>query len=148
MSTLNVTNFFSVDSQGAEKTGKQGSSTDSPKTPFAITVDGLVHQVTGQIATATVKALWDDDDDLPATIDYFHFWADQDCYLQFVTSATSVVFPVLAKVPFVLSGNTMLGAATNTDITGGATPSVVEIDHINCGNYSGSTLNFVVSVID
>lgn len=148
MSVLNLWNYFSVSSQGAEKTGKQGAITDAAQTPFAVTVDGLVHEVTGQIATATVKALWDDDDDLPATVDYFFFVADQNCYLQFVGAAVNFTVPILAKVPFVLSGNTILAAANNTDITGGSEPAVVEIDHINCGNYSGSTLNFHVAVID
>ncbi len=148
MATLNIWEYFSVVSQGTEKTGKQGTSTDAPQTPFAVTVDGLVHQVTGQVDDDEIQTIWDEDDDAPGDMAYFHFWADQDCYLQIIATATNVVFPILAKVPFVLSGNTLLAAANTTPLVAGATPSTTEIDSIIVSNVSGSTLNFVASIVD
>lgn len=146
--SLLITNYFSLQNEGVEISGKQGSYTDDPKEPFSITVTGNAHQAQGTCATSTVKKIWDDDESIVTTITYFFFWADQDCFIQFVTSGTNFVVPVLAKTPFILSGNTMIAAANNTDISGGASPSVVEIDHINIGNYSGNLLNFNAIVIE
>lgn len=148
MATLLITNYFSLQNEGVEISGKQGSITDDPKEPFSITITGNSQQIQGTCATATVKKLWDDDESLTATITYFFFWSDQNCYLQFVSGSTNFTIQILAKVPFIMSGNTLLAAANTTDITGGATPSVAEIDHINIGNYSGNTLNFNAIVIE
>lgn len=148
MATLNITNFFELDSQGAVKTGKQGTSTDGPKTPFPVTVTGLCHQITGTVADDAIETIWDEDSDTPADFDYLHFWADQDCYLQIIGAATNVIFPIEAKVPFVLSANTMLAAADTTAMTAGVAPSVAAIDSIIVSNMSGSALNYVASIID
>lgn len=148
MATLNITNFFNLLSQGAEKTGKQGTITDAFQTPFAITVTGTCHQITGSLATAAVATPWDEDDDLPADFDYIHFWSDQACYLQIITTATNFIIPILAKVPFVLSGNTALAAANTTPMSAGVTPSTTAIDSIVISNVSGTTMNYTLSIID
>ncbi len=149
MATLNLWNYFSLDTQGGEKTGKQGTSTDGPLVPFALTVDGTSQSDTGTLATATVRQIWASASDFPTTFNYFHFWADQDCYLQFVSGATNFTIKVEAKVPFVMPGfGTLLAAANTTAITGGTEPTLAAVATINLGNYSGSTLNYVFSAID
>lgn len=40
------------------------------------------------------------------------------------------------------------GSATTTQITGGAEPSLEDIDSIMLGNYSGSTMNYSVALVD
>lgn len=147
--TLEITNNFSLDSQGITKSGKQGAIADSPATPFEITVDGRVFQVTDTLATATVVTVYDDDNDTPADFDYLFFWADQDMYIQIVGSGTNAIFKVKAKTPFVLPGfDTILAAADTTIITGGAEPTLTDIDSVVLGNYSGTTANYHFAVID
>ena len=143
MSTLNVWTYLSHSLVGGETTAKQGTSTDAPQTPFAITAAGHQYDLKGTLATATVKTLWDEDSNFPATFLYAHFWADQICYLQLVAQSTNVVHRVAAKQPFVLPGySTILPAANTTLITGGTEPTLSQIDSIAIGNYTGTTLNF------
>lgn len=148
MATLNITNNFTLDSLGVEKSGKQGTTTDPADTPFEITVTGTAHHVSGSLATASVTTVYDDDNDTPADWDYLHYWADQDSYIQIIGSGTNVVFKVLAKTPFVLSYDSMLAAADTTAITGGSEPSLTDIDSIVIGNYSGTTMSYTFAVID
>lgn len=148
MATLSIWNYFSLPVQGSENTGKQGSSTDAPQTSFDITVTGTIDKITGSLATATVRTLFDDDADFPIDWDYLHYWADQDSYIQIIGSATNVILKVEAKVPFVLSFDSMLAAANTTIITGGTEPTLTDIDSIVIGNYSGSTMNFTFAVVD
>ena len=143
MSTLKVFNYLSHNLLGSETTAKQGTTTDSPQTPFAITSAGSEYDLKGTCATATVKTLWDEDTNFPATFLYAHFWADQICYLQLIAQSTNVIHRIAAKQPFVLPGySTLLAAANTTIITGGSEPTLSQIDSIVLGNYSGSTLNF------
>lgn len=147
--TLSIVSNFSLPTQGRTLTGKQGAATDSFDEALDITVDGQVHEVIGSLATATVVTAYDDDDDVPADWDYLYFWADQDCYIQIIGSASNVIFKVEATVPFWLSGfDSVLAAANTTAITGGSEPILTDIDSIVIGNYSGSTMNYHLAIID
>ena len=54
-----------------------------------------------------------------------------------------------ANVPLVLPGFDSINAAANsTLITGGTEPTMSDIDSIALGNYSGSTANYTLAVID
>lgn len=147
MATLSILNSFSLPTQGRTLTGKQGTSTDSVSTAFEITVTGTTHTMIGTLATATVNTLWDDDNDFPIDWDYLYFWADQDVYLQIV-STTNVIFKILAKVPFTMTYDSLLAAADATIITGGSEPTLVDIDSIVLGNYSGSSVNYQLTLVD
>lgn len=149
MATLNIVNNFSLESQGSTFTGKQGLAASEFAEEFGITVTGTIHQVIGSLATASVKAVYDDDDDVPADWDYLFFWADQDCYIQIIGSGTNVTFKVAAKQPFVLPGfDLVLGAADTTAITGGTEPTLQDVDQVTIGNYSGTTMNYLFAIID
>lgn len=148
MSTLNCWNYVSHDLVGGESTAKQGTTTDPPQTPFPITAAGHEYNVKGTLTTATVKTLWDEDSNFPATFLYAHLWVDQIAYLQLIAQATNVIHRLRAKVPFVLPGySTLLAAANTTIITGGAEPTLSQIDSIAIGNYSGSTLNYHLMLV-
>lgn len=152
MATLSLWNSFSLPSQGVEKTGKQGAATAAPQTPFDITVTGTGLFLTGTLATATVRTIFDDDSEFPVSFDYLHYWADQNSYLQLIFAATNVILPVLAKVPFVLgplAANLVgLAAANTTIITGGTEPTLTDLDSVVIGNYSGTTMNFTFAIPD
>lgn len=143
MSTLNIWNSLSHNLLGSETTAKQGTTTDDPRTPFAITAAGHEYDVKGTLTTATVKTLWDEDSNFPATFLYGFLWTDQIAYVQLIAQATNVVHRLGAKQPFVLPGySTCLGAENTTIIAGGTEPTLSQIDSIVLGNYSGSTLNY------
>lgn len=143
MSTLNIWNSLSHNLLGSETAAKQGTTTDDPQTPFAITAAGTEYDVKGTLTTATVKTLWDASADFPATFLYAHIWVDQIAALQLIAAATNVQIRIAAKQPFVLPGySTILAAADTTLITGGAEPSWSAMSKIALGNYSGSTLNY------
>lgn len=149
MPTLYIQNNFSLNSQGNVKSGKQGDILSSVLDPLAVTVVGQTHSVTGALATASAVTVYDDDDDVPADWVYLYFWADQDCYLQLIVAGASCVFKVKALQPFVLPGfDAILPAASATPIAGGAEPVPLDIDSVVIGNYSGSTLNYVFSVVN
>lgn len=149
MATLNIINNFEAALLGgAEVFGKQGSADDGLLDAFSITITGPSHLVPGQLSTATVVTVYDDDNDVPTDWDYLFFWSDQDCYLQAVASATNVVHKIKAKVPFTLGYDSLLAAADTTIITGGSEPSVTDIDSIVIGNYSGNTMNYLFAVFD
>jgi hypothetical protein len=85
--------------------------------------------------------------DNPSTWDYLFYWADQDTQIQLLTAGTSVTLGVLQYVPFVLSNDAFLcddDAATNNV----AEATLVQIDEITVGNYSGATANYVIVIID
>lgn len=148
MATLYVGNYLSMLNDGSEITAKHGETTDAVQTPFAVTVTGNVHQAKNTLATATVRALWDSTNFVPATFAYAHFVADQICYLQLRTSAAQIIHKIAAKEPFVLPGySTILPAANTTIMAGGTEPTTVAITSIVLGNYSGSTLNYALSLI-
>lgn len=160
MATLRIINNVSLDSQGSTTIVKQGSTTDLATTAFEFSVDGKVHQVKATLATASVVTLWDEDDDTPGNFVYFIYWADQDTYLQFISTGQgsptngSFIVKVEAKCPFVMPGfDEMLAQASTTAITGGTEPSSLtdptwgDIDSVVMGNYSGSTVNYNCAVI-
>lgn len=144
---LNIANYFSVVSNGSQAMGKQGNATDDPKTEYAISITGNVTRKANTLATATVNQLYGTQD-LLTPFTYLHFWADQDCYLQFIGSSTNVTVKVKALVPYVMSVDGILPAANTTEITGGATPSLQTIASIYLGNYSGTTLNYTISLVN
>ncbi len=149
MATLKIISNFEMSSQGLDISGKQGAATADAETALSITVTGTVHKVVGTLATATVITIYDDDDDYPADWDYAFFWADADCYIQIIAGSTNVVFKVEATVPFWIPGfDSCLPAANATLITGGTEPTLTDIDSIAIGNYSGSSLNYVLAIID
>lgn len=149
MATLEIINNFSLDSNGRIKTGKQGAAADgfSEEFPLAATIAGTCHFIEGLLSTAAVLTVFDDDDDVPADWDYLYFWADQDMYIQLI-STTNVIFKCQAKVPFTLSYDSLLAAANATAITGGTEPTLVDIDSVVLGNYSGTPANFLFALID
>lgn len=148
MATLSIFNRFTMELLGVEHSGKQGSADSEPEDSFDITVDGSIQEQAGSLATAAVRTLWDEDDDNPAGFDYLYFWSDTDCYLQLIGQTTNFIVKVEAKVPYTLSTNQILAAANTTAMSAGVTPSVEAIDSIVLANVSGSTLNYVCSVID
>lgn len=148
MATLEVVNNFLLTSQGLVKSGKQGLAAGAFTDAFTISVQGQCHNVTGSLATASVWTVYDDDNDTPIDFVYLFYWSDQDSYIQIIGSASNAIFKVAAYEPFVISGyDVVLAAANVTPITGGAEPSVTDIDSIVIGNYSGSTMNFVFAVV-
>lgn len=149
MATLELKSNFSIETQGITYTGKQGASTLAVGDPLEITVSGTIHDVLSSLNTATVVTVYDDDNDVPADWDYAFYWADQDSYIQIIGSGSNAIFKVEAYVPFWISGfDAILAAADTTIITGGAEPSLTDIDSIVIGNYSGSTMNFLFALID
>lgn len=147
MATLSIINNFELASQGISKFGKQGAIASGFNDEFDITVTGTCHYVTGQLATATVITVFDDDVSALIDFTYLYFWADVDMYIQIIGSATNAIFKVLATVPFTLTYDSILAAANTTIITGGTEPSVTDIDSVVLGNYSGGTGNYVFAVI-
>lgn len=149
MATLSITNNLELTSQGVTTDAKQGLAASPLAEPFDITVSGTVHKVIGSLPTATVRIVYDDDDDAPADWDYLYFWADQICSIQIVGSGSNVIHRVAAYQPFVLPGyGTMLAAANTTIMDGGTEPTLTDIDTVAIGNYSGNTMNYVFLVID
>lgn len=145
MATLNVTNFVSIFANGAEHVLKQGTSASDPKTPFEISVTGRIFDQGSDLADDAAKALWVAANDYPATFDHGWFWADQDCYLQLIGTATNVVVPVKADVPVYIPPS-LLAAEDTTVIS--ATPTVTALSKIACWNASDSTLNWRLLLVD
>src|SRR3990167_4014662 len=149
MATLSIINNLSLPTQGNTFTGKQGLAANGFSTALTITVTGTVHSVVGSLATATVVTVYDDDNDVPADLDYLYFWSDVDMYIQLIGSGSNVIFKNEASQPFVLPGfDTLLAAADTTIITGGTEPTLTDIDSVVIGNYSGGTGNYVFAVFD
>lgn len=150
--TLKIINNAVLDSDGITDTVKQGNATDAVTDQFSITtqtITGTAHKRKGQIATATVNTIYNAANDLPATGDYLHFWADQDCYLQLIGTATNFTVKVMAGVPMVLPGfNKLLCAASTSLITGGAEPSMEALQKVVVGNYSGTTANYTLLIVN
>lgn len=146
--TLSIVNNFDLSAQGLDITGKQGAATAAFATAYDITVTGTCHRVIDAIPTATVRTAYDASTDFPATFAYVHYWADQITYVQIVSSATNATFKIAAYQPFVLPGyGTILAAANTTLITGGSEPTLAAVAKIAVGNYSGSTANYILSII-
>jgi hypothetical protein len=151
MATLNLWNYFSLDSQGGENTGKQGSIADAPQTPFPVTVTGTGLFLTGSFATATPRTIYDDSGDFPASFDFTHYWCDVNSYIQFVFGASNVILPVLAKVPFCLAplaANLCGIAAANTTIMTGTEPTLTDLDKVVIAQWSGGTANYRFEMVD
>lgn len=154
MATLKLINYMILNSQGVDTVGKQGNildaSTDlyNPATSTVL-IAGDKHDVRKTLATATVVTAYDDSASAVTGFDYGFFWADVDMYVQLVTASVQVIHKVLAKTPYVIPGyGTCLPAANTTIMSGGTEPTTVEIKKINIGNYSGSTGNFILLLVD
>lgn len=149
MATLSILSNFSLPSLGLTIKGKQGLATATIDEPLEISVSGTDHVVRGSLATDSKKTIFDDDDDVPATFDYLFFWADQDCFLQLIATATNVIFKIEATVPFWMPGfGSLLAAANTTEVSTGSDPSVTAIDSVVVLNRSGSTMNYLLAIID
>lgn len=154
--TLSITNNFEVTINGTTYTGKQGAVGSNFDTSYDITVDGAIHISSNPLATATVVTAYDDDDDKPVDFNFIFFWSDVDMYIQLIGSGTNVIFKQRAFFPFTLghsgtvagSMGALLAAANTTIMSGGAEPSLTDIDSIVIGNYSGGTGNYFLAVID
>lgn len=147
--TLKLIANMEISVDGEPVTVKQGAASDNAKTAFEISVTGNIHHTHGSLSTASVRTLFDDDNDDPADFDYAIFWSDQDCYIQFIGASTNFAVKVEAKVPFIIPGfDSLYTAANTTAITGGTEPTMEDIDSIVLGNYSGETLRYKLLIID
>ena len=148
MVNLNIINNFELNNLGINIAGQQGipGGGSAPTDPFLLSVNGQSQMTPGTLATATAQKIWDAAINVPATFAYFFFVADQNCYLQFITSATNFIVLTVAGVPFVLSSQSMLAAAATTAMTG-TTPTVTSIAKIYAQQNSGVTSNFQGAVI-
>ena len=146
---LSIINNLNVTPQGGSLvTAKQGTPTSAFLDPYNIVATGQSKQVASQLATATVITIYDDSVDSPTDFIYMHYWADQTTYLQAITAATNFVLKLGAYIPFCFGGfNAMLAAANTNVITGAATPSTADIKKVLLGNYSGTTVNYVFTVV-
>lgn len=151
MATLQITNFFNLLSQGVERTGKQGTTTDAPQTPLAVTVTGTGIFYGGVLVTATPRLVYDDSVDFPIAFDYLHYWCSANSYIQLIFGATNVILPVLAKTPFCLAplaANLVGLAAANTTPMTGTEPTLTDLDKIYVSQWSGSNADFTFSLVD
>lgn len=152
--TLKVTNYFEIEVRGKTYSFWQGTDSDRLATEsFDTEVDGDVHCMSGQLATAAAVTLWDDDDDKPADFDFMWFKASENCFLQVINSATQWSVPILAGIPFTLQPKTdaltaKSLAAANTTALSGTAPAVTEIDSIVLENNSGDTLYYEAFFVD
>lgn len=151
MATLNVWSYFSLVSQGSERTGKQGTSTDDPKSPFAVTVTGTGLFLTGVLTTATPRTIYDDSVEFPVSFDYTHYWCDANSYIQLIFGSTNIILPVLAKVPFCLAplaANLCGLAAANATPMTGTEPTLLDLDKVVVSQWSGADANFTFAMTD
>jgi hypothetical protein len=155
MAILKIINNAEITVNGETVAIKQGASGSSAKTAFEITVSGVITSGHGTLTSGAgnERVIFDDDTFQPGSAspaDFFVFWCDQNCYLQFVGSSTHCLTSVLAQTPYVMHAGTrtnapttgiaILGVATTTDIA--AEPTLQLVDHILVGQYSGTTANY------
>lgn len=157
---LNIINTFTLSGMptaGGPYSGFQGPYTGLAATPLNIAnlsstvlsgsaLSGLIYNDAGTLATATALKIYDSSVMKPATFNYVWIWADQACYVQTIATATNCVYQMLPTVPQTFSLNTCLGAANTTPISTSA-PSTTAIATIYLGNYSGSTMNWIIALI-
>jgi hypothetical protein len=153
--SLNIVNNYDLEAQGISLVGKQGNITDAVDDPYniasdtTVTIAGNRMNPGGTLATASVQLVYDASVAPLATFDYGHFWADQDACIQLITSATEVRFHVRAKVPFVIPGfGKMVASAGTSAIAGNSEPTYTTIAKIYVGNYSGNSMNYILTLID
>lgn len=146
MATLKIINNISMTHDGSTTAIKQGVSSSSATTAFEFSVDGKVHLVQATLATGSINVIWDTDNDTPGNFDYMIYRADQITYIQTMTASGSAVYKIAANMPFVLPGYDDL--LTYTDTTQISTePSLVTMNNVVIGNYSGSTVNYSAAFI-
>lgn len=146
--TLSIVNNFSLLSDGIVDTGKQGAIADVPSAALQISVNGTMFKLKGTLPTASIVQAYTAATDFPATFSHLFFWSDQTCYIQIVGTATNAILKVLATDPFVLPGfGSILAAANTTNIAGGSEPAVTAVSKIVLGNYSGTTMNYLLALM-
>lgn len=148
--TLKIRNNFTLTPlTGSPIQGKQGSIADDIDDFFSIAVTGYAHLFTGLITTGAAMAkLYDAAVNVSVTAPvYIHFWADQDCYLQFIGSASNYIVKVTAKEPYIMSTNNCLAAVSTTAYSSATAPSVETLAKVYCGNYSGTNANAILQAI-
>ncbi len=149
MATLNIKCSFSIVVNGKTIEGWHGTdSANDADDVLAVTVDGKVNNQPSQIADATARTLWDDDDDFPSDFDYMFLVADQDLDLQIIGATLNVTLPVKAGIPFVLGYDDILAAIATTPIVADSVPAYEEIDSLRINNRSNSTANYVFFCVD
>jgi hypothetical protein len=153
MANLGIVSRFEIEINGTTFAANQGESDSSPDELYSFsespTVTGLVYPFVGQVPTATVRTLWDEDSNYPVDFDYLYCWADQIIYLQLIGQTGNVTHKIRPYFPFWLCGyGSILPAANTTLITGGSEPTMEAVDSIAIGNYSGSTVNVKLFLID
>ena len=147
--SLSIVNNFSVPINGFTVIGNQGMTLNDFADAYKATVTGEIHQTGGQLATATVRSVYETAGDYPTSWSYLWLVADQICYVQLIGSATNAIFKLAAYLPFVLPGyNKVLAAANTTAIAGNSEPAVTTIANVYLGTYSGTTLNYQFAVIN
>jgi hypothetical protein len=142
-----VNNLTAVGVGGTVLLAKQGGVAAEFDEGYAVTVTGYPLSIEAAIPTATVVKVYDDDTHTPANPLYWHFWATANLYVQFVGATSQFTVPLHAYVPLVLYGNTILAAANTTDLTGGAEPTLEDVDHVNLANYSGGSADYKVVIV-
>jgi hypothetical protein len=147
LADLKVVNTISMSTQGISVDGKQGTAANPAATPLTITVSGTVHKVIGTLTSGTEVLAYDAGaTDYPATWDYMFFWCDQKCQIQLITGATEVTIEAAQYAPQVLStGKHLASAGTGAN---SAEATLAAITSINLGQYSGSTANYVLILVD
>ena len=147
---LSILSNFSLVNQGSTYTGKQGLAADDFTEPLDIVTTGPAHIIPFALPTATVITIYDDDNDFPVDWDFAYLWSDQTIYIQLIGTVGSCVFKVLATVPFwpSVGFDEILPAASTSLIAGGTEPTMEVIDSIALGNYSGTTANGYIAIMD
>lgn len=136
--TLKIKNSFVLNNDQWH----QGATTDDIEDYFSITISGYIHKRKITLATGVPKIVFDASVDTPAAPVYWFYWCSADSFIQFTNGTNNLQVPVLAKAPFVLSGNAIL-PTTGTTIMGGSAPSTIAVAKVYAGQYSGSAADAV-----
>lgn len=149
---LSVWSYWSAFIDGVKHSGKHGASDEPYTVPAEFSVDGNVHPFGGTLNDATLRALWDNDDDFPTAFKFLFFWHDGDkedntnAWLQFVGASLNYSIRIRPFVPFILGYDDMVIANNTTDLA--ADPTGETPDHINVWNANGDSIRYGGVIVD
>ena len=151
--TLSILNSFSLPKGGNYKSGWQGASTAKFTDPFDTSLtNGDAHDFQYTLPTGTTITGYDNDANFPTAPVFLWYKADRITYLQIITGTTGgagtnvIIGPIPANFPVMIPVASILGAANTTLMTTSA-PSVVAIDSVAIGNFSGADANLRLVMI-